>query len=78
MHPSFNLFYMNTHILMFLIIIAVILIVLLISIGSRISMGTRRVPIGTPLFILVYGFIVPLWLGTAVARAFFKTGVKWR
>ena len=46
--------------------------------GSFIGTGKRNLPIGTPLFVLFYSFLVPLWLGTAVVRAVFKTGVRWR
>ena len=77
-HPSFDLFYINTSALWFLTYIAVALILILISTGSWLGTGRRMPPAGTPLFILLYGLIVPLWLGTAVFRALFKTGVRWR
>jgi hypothetical protein len=77
-HPTFDLFYVNTSAMWFLIFAAVLLILVLISAGSFIGTGKRTLPAGTPLFILFYSFLVPLWLGTAVVRAVFKTGVRWR
>lgn len=77
-HFAFSLFYVNTSAMWFLIFAAVALILVLIGAGSFIGTGKRNLPAGTPLFILFYSFLVPLWLGTAVVRAVFKTGVRWR
>lgn len=76
--PSFDLFYINTSAILFLIYVSILLIVVLISVGSLISTGRRLPPSSTPLFIIFYGFLVPLWLATAVVRAFFGTGVRWK
>ncbi len=75
---SFDLFYVNTSALWFLVWVSVALILTLISIGSMIGTGSRTPPKSTPLFLLFYSFLAPLWLGTAVIRAAFKTGVKWK
>jgi cellulose synthase/poly-beta-1,6-N-acetylglucosamine synthase-like glycosyltransferase len=77
-HASFDLFYVNTSMMLFLVFVSVGLILTLISAGSFIGTGSRRPPLSTPLFLLFYSFLVPLWLGTAVVRAVFKTGVNWR
>jgi cellulose synthase/poly-beta-1,6-N-acetylglucosamine synthase-like glycosyltransferase len=77
-HPYFDIFYINTSALWFIVWVAVALILVIISAGSFIGTGSRRLPYSTPLFILAYGFIAPLWLGSAVIRAAFKTGVRWR
>ncbi len=76
--PSFELYYVNTSMMWFLIFASIALIVVLISIGSHIGTGRRMPPLTTPLFLLLYSFIVPLWLSAAVVRAVFKTGVQWR
>ena len=78
LHPSLSIFYFNTSAMWFLIYIAVTLVVGLISLGTYIGSGRRLPPIGTPLFVLFYSFLVPLWLSAAVVRAVFKTGVRWR
>jgi cellulose synthase/poly-beta-1,6-N-acetylglucosamine synthase-like glycosyltransferase len=76
--PSFDLFYINTSMLIVLVMIAIGLVIGLIAIGTELVTGKRRVPFGTAFFVLLYSFIVPLWLATAVVRAVFKTGVRWR
>lgn len=77
-HLSFDAFFINTSVLWFLVYAAVALILVLISTGSWLGTGSRRPPSGTPFFILFYSFLIPLWLGAAVVRAIFKTGVQWR
>lgn len=77
-HPSFDLFYFNTSALLIISIVTIMLVLALISAGSLIGTGRRMPPAGTPLFILLYGFLVPFWVSTAVFRAVFKTGVRWR
>lgn len=75
---SFDLFFVNTSALIFLIIVSVVLVFVLISAGSFIGTGSMRPPVTTPLFLLFYSFLAPLWLSAAVIRAVFRTGVRWR
>ena len=77
-HPSFDPFYVNTSAFLFLVTASVVMIVVLISAGSFIGTDSRRPPAATPLFLLFYSFLAPLWLCAAVVRAVFKTGVRWR
>lgn len=78
--PSLRLsaFYFDTSAMWFLVYASVALIVVLISAGSWIGTSSRKPPLSTPLFLMFYSFLVPLWLGAAVVRAVFKTGVEWR
>lgn len=76
--PHFELFYINTSAMWVLVWLAVALILTLISAGGWIGTGSKRLPIGTPLFVLFYCFLVPMWLATAVFRATFNMGVRWR
>lgn len=76
--PMFDLYYVNTSTMIFLVFVSIALILLLISMGSRIGTGSHKPPLSTPLFLMFYSFLVPLWLGTAVVRAVFNTGVRWR
>lgn len=76
--PSFDTFYFNTSTMWFLIYVAVALVVVLIALGAGLGTGKRALPKGTPLFVVFYSFLVPVWLTMAVIRAVFKTGVKWR
>jgi len=77
-HPSFDIFYFNTSALLIIALVTITLVLILISAGSLIGTGRRMPPAGTPLFILLYGFLVPLWISAAVFRAIFKMGVRWR
>lgn len=77
-HPSFELFYVNTSAIWMLVWVSVALILILICIGSLIGTGSKKPPYSTPIFLLFYSFLVPLWLTSAVVRAALKTGVRWR
>ena len=77
-HPSLDPFYLNTSVLWMLIYVAVALVLVLIALGAGLGTGRRSLPKGTPLFVVFYSFLVPLWLTAAVIRAIFKTGVRWR
>lgn len=76
--PSFDIFFFNTSIMLFLVVASLILIVALIAVGSQIGTGRRTPPLATPLFLFAYGFLVPVWLGASVIRAALRTGVRWR
>lgn len=76
---SFDLFYFNTSMLGIAIYFSIAIILLLIMLGSHISGTTKdHVLLGLPIFILFYGFFTVAWFSIAVARATFKTGVRWR
>ena len=77
-HISLDLFYFNTSALWFLIYMSIALIVALLCAGTYIGTEKRLPPKATPLFLLFYSFLVPLWLGVALFRALFRTGVRWR
>ncbi|MCR4325582.1 MAG: glycosyltransferase family 2 protein, partial [Patescibacteria group bacterium] len=77
-HPYFDPFYIDTSAMWFIVWVSVMLIVVFITTGSFIGTGSRKPPMGTPLFILLYGFLVPVWVSVALVRATFKTGVRWR
>lgn len=75
---SLDFFYFNTSALWFLIYMSIALIVALLCAGTYIGTDERLPPKATPLFLFFYSFLVPLWLGTALFRALFRTGVRWR
>ncbi len=77
-HASLDLFYFNTSALWFLIYMSVALVFALLCAGTLIGTESRLPPKATPLFLLFYSFLVPLWLSVAVFRAAFRTGVRWR
>ena len=70
--------YFNTSAMWFIVFSSIGVILTLISAGSWIGTGSRRPPNSTPLFLLLYCFMVPIWLLAAVYRAFIGRGVRWR
>lgn len=75
---EYSFFFFNTSAILILVWFSVLLILILISIGSRIGTGSPRLPLSTPLFVAFYSFLAPLWLSAALVRAAFKTGVRWK
>jgi cellulose synthase/poly-beta-1,6-N-acetylglucosamine synthase-like glycosyltransferase len=76
--PSFDPFFINTSAMILTLFAALGMTVVLISFGSLLSTGSRKIPAATPLFLLLYGLIVPLWLSTALVKALRGRGVAWR
>ena len=72
------LFSLNTSFLWLTVYAMIAMTVVLISLGSYLSTGKRYHPAATPLFLALYSFIVPMWLGIALVRALFNAGVRWR
>lgn len=77
-YPSFSLFYVNTSMMIFLVIMSMSLIITLISMGTWLGTQHKMPPKGTVVFLAFYSFLVPLWLTASVIRAIFNTGVRWR
>jgi len=77
-NSAYSLFYFNTSTIMLLAIASILLIVVLVSIGSAIGTSSRRPPATTPLFLIAYSVLTPLWFIVALYRAIFRTGVQWR
>ena len=76
--PSLELFYVNTSAMWLLVVVATVIIFGLICAGSRIGTGRHFPPAATPLFLFLYSFITPVWLGIAIVRVMFRMGVNWR
>lgn len=76
--PRFDVYFINTSMLGFIIMVSILLLVTLLAAGSWIGTRSKFPPLATPLFVLCYGFLAPLWLGTAVYRAARNNGVQWR
>lgn len=77
-NPSDFLFFFNTSFLWLIVYAMLILTIILISVGSFLSTGKHHPPVSTPVFLILYGFLVPIWLGIALVRAVFNSGVRWR
>jgi len=76
--PSLDPFFINTSVLWITVYLVVAVTFGIVCIGSFISTGSRLPPRGTPLFLALYSFIVPFWLGAALVRAIMRTGVRWK
>ncbi len=70
--------YLATSVSWFLVYISLALMIGILAAGTMIGTEGKIPPRATPLFLMLYSFLVPLWLGAAVVRAVFKTGVRWR
>ena len=75
---SINILYFATSMMWFLVYMSVALMIILIIAGTMIGTDKKTPPRATPLFLMFYSFLVPMWLGAAVVRAVFRTGVQWR
>jgi len=76
--PVTDFFYIQTQALLFISIALIALTLLLIFIGKGLASERRYVGLDIPLFILLYGFLAPLWLAGAVAKAAFVRDISWR
>ncbi len=75
--PTIELFYINTHALLFLTLILVSMVLLLLHYASQLSQTQVRTK-DTLLYILLYGLIAPLWLTGATVRAMIRKESKWK
>jgi len=75
---DFSLFYINTTTLTFLIIAIFVLTLALISLGKNLVTDKGYVGKDVLAYFTIYGFIAPLWLATATAKAITGINVKWR
>ena len=76
--PTIDPFFINTSALILTTYILVALTIFLIATGTYLSIGKRFPPLATPMFLVLYGFIVPIWISAALVKAVFNTGVSWR
>lgn len=74
----FDSFFINTSTVLFLVYASILCVIAFIWIGSYLGTGRRTPPAATPFFLLFYGFLAPFWLGAALFRASFRTGVRWK
>ncbi|OGG44576.1 hypothetical protein A2673_03530 [Candidatus Kaiserbacteria bacterium RIFCSPHIGHO2_01_FULL_50_13] len=76
--PSVDPFFINTSTLILTVYILIALTVVLIALGTRLSTVRGFPPLATPAFLVLYGFMVPLWLSASLVKAVLNTGVSWR
>jgi cellulose synthase/poly-beta-1,6-N-acetylglucosamine synthase-like glycosyltransferase len=75
--PKFELFYINANTMMFVILALLAMLLMILHYSSAMS-GVKVHKRDTALYIILYGFISPLWLTSAAARAMVGKESKWR
>ncbi len=75
--PTFDLFYFNTNVMAFLIMVATSLFLLVLYIGNLLSDDRQEFYRNFPLFFILYPIFVPLFLGRAVIDTFRNHKNEW-
>jgi len=76
--PSFDWFFINTGVVPFLTLSAVILTLVILYLAIKMADGKARLTRGVFYYLALYIFIVPLWLTKAVFSTIFKKQISWR
>jgi len=74
---SFDLFYINTHALIFIVSAIVVITLSFILIGKKISQEQQLWSYDILVYLFLYGFLTPLWLVKAVYNVAFSQKTKW-
>lgn len=75
--PSFDLFYFNTTVMSFVMMIMFTIFLFVLYIGNTLSDDRQEFYRNFPLFFILYPLFVPLFLGRAVIDTFFKRKNEW-
>lgn len=75
---NFDMFYINTDVIMFVSIIAVIGTLFIIIISREMAEEKRFFGLDSALFIILYAVLAPFWVGKAVYNVIFAKSTKWR
>lgn len=74
---QFDLFFVNTHSVLFLIYILTILTFILILIGKRLVGEKKIFSLDMLYYLFLYGFLAPLWLSRAVVNVALSRPTDW-
>jgi len=75
--PQFDIFFINTSVILSIVIVLIILTIVLMGIGKKLAKDSF-ISYDVPVYMALYGFITPVWLITALYKAVMNTGVRWR
>ncbi len=78
LQPNFNWFYLRTDVLTFIAIPSLILMIVLILIGRKISEGKIKLRLDLLYFLIFYPFIYPTWLAKSVYNVIISKKTTWR
>lgn len=75
--PRFDLFYFNTNVMSFLVMLMFTMFLLVLYISNTLTDDRQQFYRNFPIFFFIYPFFVPLYLGRAVFDTFFKSKNEW-
>ena len=76
--PEFDLFYVNTHVFVFLTILLYGFVITSLLLGSKMANGKFKFSFGMIYYLLIYSIIAPLWLMRALWKTVTGREVAWR
>lgn len=76
--PTFDWYFINTGVLPFIVITAVIMTLFILYLSLKLSDGRFKIHRGLFYYLFLYTFMVPLWLSRALFDTVFKRKVSWR
>lgn len=76
--PSFDWYFINTGILPLIVITALGLTVLILFLAIKLADGKFRFSRGLFYYLLIYGFLTPLWLTQSLWKTVFRRQISWR
>lgn len=76
--PSFDWFFINTEVIAFLTLSALVLSLVILFLSVKMADGKVKFTRDVFYYLLLYIFIVPLWLTKAVFDTLFKRKISWR
>ncbi len=74
---SFNLFFVNTQVFLFISILLYVLVVISVILGRRMVYGRKSFSINIFLFIIIYFVLAPIWLIRSVWNALWSHESNW-
>lgn len=75
--PTFDLFYVNTNVMSFIIMVMFTMFLLVLYISNTLTDDKQQFYKNFPVFFLIYPFFVPLFLAKAVFDTFLKRKNEW-
>ena len=76
--PTFDWFFINTGVVPFLTLSAIILTFVILYLAIKLTDGQFTITRGVFYYLIIYVFIVPLWLAKAVFSTVFKRQISWK
>ncbi len=75
--PQFDIFYINTSTIVTVTLALLFLTVVLIGLGKRLGKD-NVLSFDMPVYLVLYGFVTPIWLTGALYKTIMSSSVRWR